>query len=83
MLAIPITALSVVAIVLVAAAPSAAGGFDQCYYPCTARCAAKYACEHRNAELLHQLQQMQVLLLEGLSPVVPRTRSSHTQIGAT
>ena len=24
-------------------------GFDQCYYPCTARCAAKYACEQRNA----------------------------------
>jgi len=49
MLTIPFTALSVFAILLAAVAPSAAGGFDRCYYPCTARCAAKYACEQRNA----------------------------------
>jgi hypothetical protein len=47
MFAIRIAVLSLLAIVIVAAAPSVAR--DQCYERCTARCAAKYACEHRNA----------------------------------
>lgn len=47
MFAIRIAVLSLLAIVIVAATPSVAR--DQCYEPCKARCAAKYACEHRNA----------------------------------
>jgi hypothetical protein len=49
MSAMRITALSLVAIVIVAAVPSIARERDQCYEPCKARCAAKYACERRNA----------------------------------
>jgi hypothetical protein len=49
MLAGPIAALSLLVIATVAHAPIAAREGAQCYEPCTARCASKYACEQRNA----------------------------------
>jgi hypothetical protein len=46
LLAIPIIALSFLAVVT----PSAAAGRDQCYLTCAVeRCEARYACEQRNA----------------------------------
>jgi hypothetical protein len=49
MLVSPIAVLSLLAIATVAAAPAIAGERYQCYSRCTARCAAKYSCERRNA----------------------------------
>jgi hypothetical protein len=51
MRAISITALSALTIAMVAIGTSGAPAQYQCFYSCTARCAAKYACEQRNADL--------------------------------
>jgi hypothetical protein len=49
MITIPIRVLLLLAMALVAVAPSSAREGDQCYSSCKARCVARYACEDRNA----------------------------------
>ena len=63
---LPVRALAVLALGLVAIAPSFALEDNQCYSSCKARCVARYACEgrHPGPELLHQFQQVQNFLLE-------------------